>query len=479
MHVLEYLHRNVKTVAMPSAMVAGALLCRPVTALEAWTHQMITPSLIFLMLFVTFCRVKPSQMKPSMLHVWLLLFQVVVSAALYFALLPLDAIVAQGAMICVLAPVAMAAVVIAGMLGANVPTMATYSLLCNMAIALIAPVVLSLAGTGACSFTQILARIAPLLIMPFAAAQFCRFLLPKTAKWIGDHSQISFYMWPPLRGRAGGRAVARPEEHGAGRMDGAVVPRPHLLDRPDGLYRVAELRQFLSDLSPRSAEVGLSAFGVGLFFRLQSSRKIGQPRFRVAAVLCVCEAVTGRGLFPEDEIDGQNQAEESGEVVPAQGVGFHEDQCKEREYGKRYDLLYHFKFPDGERAAELRGADAVGGDLKAVFEQGDAPAQQDDRQHAEAFEFRFECDMPVPCERHEGVRYDEQNDGGDSFEHICVRVKNPANVSKISVRYPLRGNICVGRPNPESGRSRGKVMLRRLQRGREGQEAGRFLGSGF
>ena len=170
MHVLEYLHRNVKTVAMPTAMVVGALLCRPVTALEGWTHQMITPSLIFLMLFVTFCRVKPRQMKPSMLHFWLLLFQVVVSVAVYFLLLPLNPIVAQGAMICVLAPVAMAAVVIAGMLGANVPTMATYSLVCNMVIALVAPVVLSLAGTGACSFTQILARIAPLLIMPFAAA---------------------------------------------------------------------------------------------------------------------------------------------------------------------------------------------------------------------------------------------------------------------------------------------------------------------
>ena len=165
MHVLEYLHRNVKTVAMPTAMVVGALLCRPVTALEGWTHQMITPSLIFLMLFVTFCRVKPRQMKPSMLHFWLLLFQVVVSVAVYFLLLPLNPIVAQGAMICVLAPVAMAAVVIAGMLGANVPTMATYSLVCNMVIALVAPVVLSLAGTGACSFTQILARIAPLLII--------------------------------------------------------------------------------------------------------------------------------------------------------------------------------------------------------------------------------------------------------------------------------------------------------------------------
>ena len=45
MHVLESLHRNVKTIAMPSAMVVGALLCRPVSALEAASYQMMsTPS---------------------------------------------------------------------------------------------------------------------------------------------------------------------------------------------------------------------------------------------------------------------------------------------------------------------------------------------------------------------------------------------------------------------------------------------------
>lgn len=195
MHILEHLHRNVKTVAMPSAMIVGALLCRPVTALESWSGQMITPTLIFLMLFVTFCRVKPSQMRPSMMHLWLLIIQIAACTGVYLVLRPLDEVVAQGAMICILAPVAMAAVVIAGMLGANVATMATYSLLCNMVVALVAPVILSFTGTGACSFTEILARIAPLLIMPFAAAQFLRFVLPKTAKWIGDHSQISFYMW--------------------------------------------------------------------------------------------------------------------------------------------------------------------------------------------------------------------------------------------------------------------------------------------
>lgn len=195
MHLVEHLHRNVKTIAMPSAMVVGALLCRPISALEAASHQMITPALIFLMLFVTFCRVSPKQMKPSMLHLWLIVLQLAGSVGVYLVLRPFDAVIAQGAMICILAPVAMAAVVIAGMLGANVATMATYSLICNMVVALVAPVVLTFTGTGACTFSQILARIAPLLIMPFAAAQFCRFVFPKGAKWVGEHSQISFYMW--------------------------------------------------------------------------------------------------------------------------------------------------------------------------------------------------------------------------------------------------------------------------------------------
>ena len=190
MHVLESLHRNVKTVAMPSAMLVGAVLCRPVTALETWSGRMVTPVLIFLMLFVTFCRVRPSEMRLSMLHGWLLLFQTIACVGVYFLLLPLDRTVAQGAMICVLAPVAMG-----GMLGANVATMATYSLLCNMAVALLAPAVLSFAGTGACSFAGMLARIVPLLVLPFAAAQCCRAVLPGVAGWVAAHSQISFYLW--------------------------------------------------------------------------------------------------------------------------------------------------------------------------------------------------------------------------------------------------------------------------------------------
>lgn len=189
------IHHNIKTVSMPMGMLVGALLCRPIVALESAAHQLITPALIFLMLFFTFCRVRPSEMRIRPLHGWLLLFQMAVGAVVYGALLPVSEVLAQGGMICVLAPVAMAAVVIGGMLGADVTTMATYSLLCNMAVALVAPVVLSLTGNGTCTFWGIFARVVPLLVLPFASAQLLRFAAPAAAGWVAGHSGLSFYMW--------------------------------------------------------------------------------------------------------------------------------------------------------------------------------------------------------------------------------------------------------------------------------------------
>ena len=152
---------------------------------------MITPSLIFFMLFFTFCRVDVRRMRLQPIHFWLLAAQLLFSIAVYGILYPFNEVVAQGGMICVLTPIAMAAVVIGGMLGADVVTMTTFSLLCNMVIALVAPVFLSLVGNGECSLGLILARVAPLLILPFATAQVCRVALPRVSNWVAEHSQIS------------------------------------------------------------------------------------------------------------------------------------------------------------------------------------------------------------------------------------------------------------------------------------------------
>ena len=184
-----------RTAAMPLGMVAGALLCYPISTFDDWSGGYTTPFFIFAMLFCTFCRVNIRDMKPSWLHLCLMVAQIVGTVAIYFLLRPFGDTVAQGGMICALAPMAMGAVVIAGMLGANVATMATHSLICNLAIAFIAPPLLSAWGNGTCTVMEILARVAPLLVAPFIVSQLCRWLTPKAANWIGSHAMISFYLW--------------------------------------------------------------------------------------------------------------------------------------------------------------------------------------------------------------------------------------------------------------------------------------------
>ena len=157
---------------------------------------MLTPLLIASMLFITFCRIDIREMRLRWIHLWMLAVQFVGAVIVYYITLPMfGATVAQGAMICVLAPIAMAAVVIAGMLGANVAPMVTYSLICNFVTALLVPPMLHLFGNGSCTFAEIIGRVAPTLIAPFVVAQACRWLLPKVAQWFTSHSIISFYLW--------------------------------------------------------------------------------------------------------------------------------------------------------------------------------------------------------------------------------------------------------------------------------------------
>ena len=184
-----------RTMAMPLGMLTGALFCREMEWLESATQGWLTPMFIGSMLFVTFCKVDARQIRLQMMHLWLIMFQAIGCFVVYYATLPFGEVVAQGAMICVLAPIAMGAVVIGGMLGAKVETMVAYSLLCNIAVAIFTPVVLSVYGNGTCSVGEILGRVAPMLILPFVLAQLCRLFTPKVSGWVAAHGQISFYIW--------------------------------------------------------------------------------------------------------------------------------------------------------------------------------------------------------------------------------------------------------------------------------------------
>ena len=186
----------IKSLTLPVAMLLGVVF----SGFFA-NFSPLTPYLIFIMLFVTFCRIDPSQMKLSRLHLWLILCQIIGSVLLYWIVSRFtENVIAQGVMICMLAPVATSAPVIAGMLGANVATMATFSLISNLAVAILAPAIFSLVGTNAHmpfmeSFLIILKKVAPLLILPFAAAFFLRTAARKIYDTVARYQMVSFYVW--------------------------------------------------------------------------------------------------------------------------------------------------------------------------------------------------------------------------------------------------------------------------------------------
>ena len=79
-------------------------------------------------------------------------------------------------------------------------------------------------------------------------------------------------------------------------------------------------------------------------------------------------------LFHENEIYGEDQEDDSNEMVPLQRFAFEEYRNDHSEYEAWDDLLYYFELYEGERAAVDLGADPVCRYQERVFEQGDAPA---------------------------------------------------------------------------------------------------------
>lgn len=184
-----------KNWALPIAMIAGAVGYPLFLRLS-----FLTPYLIFTMLLLTFCKISPSQMRPRRMHLILLSIQVLGSVAVYFALLPLGKVIAEGAMVCVICPTATAAAVITHKLGGNAATLTTYTLIGNIGTAVAVPLFFPAIEPHAqisfgASFTMILGKVFPLLICPFITAMLLRFFVPKMHAAMQRLSAGAFYLW--------------------------------------------------------------------------------------------------------------------------------------------------------------------------------------------------------------------------------------------------------------------------------------------
>ena len=159
----------------------------------------ITPYLIFIMLTITYTKLKISEFRITKFHWSLLSVQILGGALFYAALYFINPNIAAGAFICFFMPTATAAPVITGMLSGSITKIATYSLLSNLIVAIAAPSCLSfIRGNGIDfmeSFATICAEVIPLLLIPFVTAILLKFSVPRIHSAIASHQSISFWIW--------------------------------------------------------------------------------------------------------------------------------------------------------------------------------------------------------------------------------------------------------------------------------------------
>ncbi len=164
----------------------------------------IQPLLMFVMLFLSFCRIAPRQMKPHRWQFWLLLVQtagfVIPGIVLMLCGDGHYNLLIESFMICMICPTATAAAVITGKLGGDMPGIITYTILINIVTAVIVPAIVPLVHPAAgisfiTAFSMIMAKTFPLLIMPCLCAWLVRFLLPDFHRWILHFNDLALYIW--------------------------------------------------------------------------------------------------------------------------------------------------------------------------------------------------------------------------------------------------------------------------------------------
>ena len=182
--------------AIPALHSAGPVLESIVKELQ--------PLLLFAMLFLSFCKIEPQQMRPHRWMGWLLLVQSLTFVGLALVLILWPALPAragiEAAMLCLICPTATACAVVTGKLGGNMAGVVTYTVLINLVVAVLVPLMVPLvhpmAGlTFGEAFMRILAKVFPLLILPCLLAWLVRYLLPRFHAWLMGFPNLSFYIW--------------------------------------------------------------------------------------------------------------------------------------------------------------------------------------------------------------------------------------------------------------------------------------------
>lgn len=206
----------IKNWTLPISMSIGAvayLVFYYVPALEGASQwfapffNSILPLFMFLILYVTFCKVDFKKLAPVKWHFWTtacqLLFVVsIVGAILFFHIDGKQLILLESVLACIISPCAAAAAVVTLKLGGNLEQMTTYTFLSNLLCALLIPVCFPLIEPASQmtfwgAFSLIMRKVCLVLVVPMLLALLTKSLplLHCFHQWLIHIPDLSFYLW--------------------------------------------------------------------------------------------------------------------------------------------------------------------------------------------------------------------------------------------------------------------------------------------
>lgn len=169
--------------------------------------DMILPLFMFLILYVTFCKVDFRKLVPVGWHLWVGVFQllfvaIIVGAILVFEVKGNGLILLESILACIIGPCAAAAAVVTLKLGGSLEEMTTYIFLSNFLCAALIPICFPLIEPGngmgfMASFLLILYKVCAILVVPMLLAYITKHFKPlhRFYEWLIGVRDLSFYLW--------------------------------------------------------------------------------------------------------------------------------------------------------------------------------------------------------------------------------------------------------------------------------------------
>lgn len=160
---------------------------------------------LFLLLYVTFCKIKMSELRPRTWHFVIQLARITLSLSMVGIIMlfgdnPDVKLALEGVFICVICPTAAAVVVIAEKLGGSVGSLTVFTFIGNAVTLVIIPSLFPLVEreadiTYAYMSLMLLKNVFVVLVVPLALALLSRKYIPETVKRLNTHKNLGFYIW--------------------------------------------------------------------------------------------------------------------------------------------------------------------------------------------------------------------------------------------------------------------------------------------